>query len=157
MKRLTPPTSLSPILLGALLARIRGFGQIPVSRIIAGFNRPVAGEIPLSNDLIVRCLHVLRLFNIPSSLFIGLMAFVFVPRPGASPRVHFQSTAVLQGRVLDQNGAVVPRAQISAQNNATGLARTGETDSDGNYQIAALPVGNYRVEVKAGGFRNRDR
>jgi hypothetical protein len=29
----------------------------------------------------------------------------------------------------------------------------GETDAAGNYQIAALPVGNYRVEVRAGGFR----
>jgi hypothetical protein len=65
----------------------------------------------------------------------------------------FQSTAVLQGRVVDQNGALVPRAQVSVQNNATGLARNGETDSDGNYQIAALPVGNYRVEVEARGFR----
>ena len=65
----------------------------------------------------------------------------------------FQSTAVLQGRVVDQNGAVVPRAQVSVQNSATGLARNGETDSEGNYQIAALPVGNYRVEVRARGFR----
>ena len=65
----------------------------------------------------------------------------------------FQSTAVLQGRVVDQNGAVVPRAQVSVKNSATGLARKGETDSEGNYQIAALPVGNYRVEVRARGFR----
>ncbi len=65
----------------------------------------------------------------------------------------FQSTAVLRGRVVDQNGAVVPQAQISVQNNATGLARKGATDSEGNYQIAALTVGNYRLEVRARGFR----
>lgn len=88
-----------------------------------------------------------------SSLLIGLMASVFVPGPCASPRMVFQSTAVLQGRVVDQNGAVVPRAQVSVQNSATGLSRKGETDSEGNYQIAALPVGNYRVEVEAKGFR----
>ena len=57
------------------------------------------------------------------------------------------------GKGRDQNGAVVPRAQVSVQNNATGLARNGETDSEGNYQIVALPVGNYRVEVEARGFR----
>src|ERR1041384_158616 len=91
-----------------------------------------------------------RLSIFPSSL---LMALVFMPQAAAFPRAYLQSTAVLQGRVLDQNGAVVPRARISAQNTATGLGRTGETDSEGNYQIAALPVGNYRVEVKAEGFR----
>src|SRR6185503_4523215 len=94
-----------------------------------------------------------RLSTLPPALLISLMALIFIPQAGAFPRAYFQSTAVLQGRVLDQNGAVVPRAQISAQTTATGFARTGETDHDGNYQIAALPVGTYRVEVKAGGFR----
>lgn len=95
-----------------------------------------------------------RLPNFPSSLLIGLMTlFVVVPRAGSSPRAHFQSTAILQGTVVDQNGAVVPRAQITARNSATGTVRTGEADSDGNYQIAALPVGRYRVEVKARGFK----
>src|SRR5688572_23242153 len=94
-----------------------------------------------------------RLSTLASVLLISLMALIFIPQAGAFPRAYFPSTAVLQGRVLDQNGAVVPRAQISAQNTATGFARTGETDGDGNYQIAALPVGNYRLEVKAGGFR----
>jgi len=88
-----------------------------------------------------------------SFLLIGLMASVFVPGPCASSRMVFQSTAVLQGRVVDQNGFVVPRTEVSVRNNGTGVARTGETDSEGNYQIAALPVGTYRVEVKAGGFR----
>jgi hypothetical protein len=88
-----------------------------------------------------------------ASIFIGFMTFVLGSEAGASPFVGFQSTAVLQGRVVDMNGAVVPRAQLSVQNSATGLARKGETDSVGNYQIAALPVGNYRVEVRARGFR----
>lgn len=95
----------------------------------------------------------MRRRSLISSLLIGLMASVFVPESGASPLITFQSIAVLQGRVVDQNGAVVPRAQVSVQNSATGLSRKGETDSEGNYQIAALPVGNYRVEVEARGFR----
>lgn len=94
-----------------------------------------------------------RLSILPSSLLIGLMTLVFVPQVGSSPRAYFQSTAVLQGRVLDQHAAVVPHAQITAKNSATALARTGEADSEGNYQFAALPIGNYRVEVRAAGFR----
>src|SRR6476619_6296626 len=94
-----------------------------------------------------------RLSTLPSSLLAGLMGLVFIPQAAAFPLAYVQSTAVLRGQVRDQNGAVVPRARISALNIATGLARTGETDSEGNYQIAALPVGTYSVEVKAGGFR----
>jgi outer membrane receptor protein involved in Fe transport len=94
-----------------------------------------------------------RISTLPASLLVGLMVLVFVPQAGASPRAYFQSTAVLQGRVRDRNGAVVPRARISAQNIAIGLKRVGETDAEGNYQIAALPVGNYRVEARAQGFR----
>src|SRR5689334_16681092 len=87
------------------------------------------------------------------SLLIGLLATVFMLEAGASPRTNFQSSAVLQGRVVDMNGAVVPHADVSVQNSATGLWRKGETEGEGNYQIAALPVGNYRVEVRARGFR----
>jgi PAS domain-containing protein len=90
-----------------------------------------------------------RLPALPSSLLIGLMTLTFVPQAGSSPRAHLQSTAILQGRVVDQNGAVVRHAKISAHNNATAIARAGESDSEGNYQIAALTVGNYPLDVRA--------
>jgi hypothetical protein len=63
-----------------------------------------------------------------------------------------QSTATLQGTVTDQTGAVVANAKVTVRNQATGIERTVQTDSDGNYQVAALPVGVYRVDVQAGGF-----
>ena len=64
-----------------------------------------------------------------------------------------QSTATVQGTVTDQKGSVVPGAKITARNQATGIERTSQTDSDGNYQIAALPVGLYSIEVEAQGFK----
>jgi hypothetical protein len=63
-----------------------------------------------------------------------------------------QSTATLQGTVTDQSGAIVANAKVTVRNQATGVERTVQTDSDGNYQVAALPVGVYRVDVQAGGF-----
>ena len=36
-----------------------------------------------------------------------------------------------------------------------GIARTTVTDGDGRYQIFALPVGSYRLEVKAQGFQTQ--
>src|SRR5262245_1705886 len=64
-----------------------------------------------------------------------------------------QSRAVLQGKVTDPNGAVVPNTIIVVRNEATSLERTTQTDEDGNYQVAALPVGTYQIEVKAKGFQ----
>jgi hypothetical protein len=69
--------------------------------------------------------------------------------------VQAQSTASIEGIVTDQNGAIVPAAQINAVNREIGIARTTVTDSDGRYQIFALPVGSYRLEVKAQGFQTQ--
>jgi len=64
-----------------------------------------------------------------------------------------QSTATLQGGVSDPKGAVVPNATITVRNEATSVERTAQTDSDGNYSIASLPVGTYTIEVQAQGFK----
>ena len=66
-----------------------------------------------------------------------------------------QSTATLQGRVVDPSGAVVPNARIAVRDQATGVERTAQSDSDGNYQVAALPPGAYQVEIQAQGFQTQ--
>src|SRR6185369_6374707 len=63
-----------------------------------------------------------------------------------------QSTATLQGTVTDAKGAVLPNATVVVRNRSTSAERTTQTDSDGNYQLAALPVGVYSVEVRVQGF-----
>ena len=72
---------------------------------------------------------------------------------GIGSRVHAQSTAVLQGRVVDPTDAVVADVKITLRNPAIGLERVVQTDSEGNYLVAALPVGTYRIEVRAPGFQ----
>src|ERR1044072_5472177 len=64
-----------------------------------------------------------------------------------------QSTATVQGVVTDESGAVMTGAQVIVRNTAMGIERTTETDSAGNFQVAALPVGTYRVEIHAQGFQ----
>jgi carboxypeptidase family protein len=66
-------------------------------------------------------------------------------------------TASLQGRVSDNTGAVVAKASVTATNTETGLSRSATTDASGEYNIASLPVGNYKVEVKAGSFQPQSR
>ena len=56
-----------------------------------------------------------------------------------------QSTATLQGTVSDAKGAVLPNATVVVRNKGTSTERTTQTDTNGNYQLAALPPGVYSV------------
>src|SRR5271170_3235237 len=64
-----------------------------------------------------------------------------------------QITGSIKGTVKDQQSAVVPTATVTAINVETGLTRSTPTDSEGGYYIQYLPVGTYRVEVNATGFK----
>jgi Carboxypeptidase regulatory-like domain len=66
---------------------------------------------------------------------------------------HAQSTASLNGTVTDPAGAAVPKAKVSATNQATGVVSDTQTDGAGAYLFPALPIGIYRLEVIASGFQ----
>ncbi len=66
-----------------------------------------------------------------------------------------QSTATIQGTVTDSKGAVLPNATVVVRNRNTSTERTTQTDTDGNYHLAALPVGIYSVEVRVQGFKTQ--
>ena len=57
------------------------------------------------------------------------------------------------GTVSDANGAVVPAANVTARNIATGLERTAVSDEAGNYSISELQIGKYQVTVTKSGFQ----
>src|SRR5919198_3397685 len=60
--------------------------------------------------------------------------------------------AELRGTVLDESGAALPGATVTATHVDTGTARTTITTSTGAFLMAALPVGRYRVEAALTGF-----
>src|SRR2546428_12699848 len=60
--------------------------------------------------------------------------------------------ATLSGTINDPSGAVVPNAQVSARNTATGVSRATTTDSAGFYSLPNLLPGTYEVTVTATGF-----
>ena len=110
-----------------------------------------------------------RPFALPSSLstvFFGALlaprcncaqiaiAALFVVILLCSP-VHAQSTASIEGQVNDQHGAVVSAVDITVLSRKIGIRRVAVTDADGRYQAAALPVGSYRIEVRAHGFQTQ--
>jgi len=57
------------------------------------------------------------------------------------------------GTVSDTSGAVITGATVRVKNAATGLERTAESSTDGNYAIPELPIGTYTVTVTHPGFQ----
>lgn len=59
----------------------------------------------------------------------------------------------ITGLVSDPTGAVVPNAEITVTNEATGISVTLRTNESGNYDALNLPVGVYTVTAAAQGFK----
>ncbi|MGH9255437.1 MAG: carboxypeptidase regulatory-like domain-containing protein, partial [Vicinamibacterales bacterium] len=64
-----------------------------------------------------------------------------------------QATAELNGRVIDESGAVLPGVTVTATRTDTGFTRTVVTDETGAWVMPNLPIGPYRLEVSLQGFR----
>jgi hypothetical protein len=60
--------------------------------------------------------------------------------------------ATLSGTVTDQSGSVVPGAEVSIKNTASGIVVTVTANSDGFYSAPNLQPGMYEVTTSASGF-----
>ena len=65
------------------------------------------------------------------------------------------ATANINGYVRDTTGAIVPNAAVTARMTEQQFVRTAETNSEGFYQLLALPPGTYDVTVEAKGFQRQ--
>ena len=62
-------------------------------------------------------------------------------------------TATIRGQVVDQSRGAVAGVLVTATNTLTGLERTAETDTSGNFSLAGLPVaGRYDIAAGKPGF-----
>ena len=59
----------------------------------------------------------------------------------------------LTGVITDPSGAVVPGVKITATHVETGTSSTTIASESGSYTIPALPIGLYRIEFEANGFK----
>ncbi len=73
---------------------------------------------------------------------------------GAVDRTRAQNldNVIIGGRVVDQNGAGIPGASVTALLARTGLQRTAVADTDGRYRILQLEPGTYVLRASAEGF-----
>src|SRR5260370_1388857 len=75
-----------------------------------------------------------------------------------SPAVLSQATSgSIAGRILDPSGTVASNVSLRARNDATGLTQVTRSNAWGEYSLAALPPGEYTLEVRAEGFTTINR
>src|SRR5262252_4742653 len=89
-----------------------------------------------------------RYFAGVSVLIIVAMAVIMAPTSGAQT-----TTAALSGTVSDSSGAVVPKADITLTDEASGSVRRTTSNGEGYFSFAAVPPGSYAVKIEMEGFK----
>ena len=74
----------------------------------------------------------------------------------SAPRLQAQTTAQLTGTVTDPSGGVIPNAQVTLLDEATGTSRVVQTNGDGLYAFPALVPSSYSLKVVAKGFQPKE-
>jgi len=87
-------------------------------------------------------------------LCVGLFVAVFAALAPANAQ---ETTASITGFVTDASGAAVAGASVTATDAARGTAYPTQTNGDGAYYLARLPIGKYAVKVEARGFQTAAR
>lgn len=78
-----------------------------------------------------------------------LLAALWLGTPAIT---HAQTTATITGSVQDTSGAVIPGAQITLTDDATGSATVAETTGAGVFAFPSLVPGSYSIKAVAKGF-----
>ncbi|HZE71576.1 MAG TPA: TonB-dependent receptor [Pyrinomonadaceae bacterium] len=84
-----------------------------------------------------------------TSVFLAA-GLLFIPATGYSQGTNL---GTIRGTVTDPNGAVIPNAAVQITDQTTGIARDLTTNSQGDYEAAALKPGTYKVTVTVSGFK----
>ena len=62
------------------------------------------------------------------------------------------NTGAIEGIVTDQTDRAIPNAEVTITNEGTNFTRTLQTDGEGRFRGLLLPLGTYRITVKASSF-----
>lgn len=63
-----------------------------------------------------------------------------------------QTSGAISGEVRDEKQAVINGATVTVRNISTNETRTAQTNADGRYHFAGVPVGAYEISVESAGF-----
>jgi hypothetical protein len=85
----------------------------------------------------------------------ALLGVALVLVLGITP-VAAQDTGTVSGTVLDNSNQVVPGANVTLTNEATGDIRTTTSGERGVFTFRAVPPGSYTVKIELQGFRTHE-
>ncbi|MGC1583817.1 MAG: carboxypeptidase-like regulatory domain-containing protein, partial [Candidatus Acidiferrales bacterium] len=88
------------------------------------------------------------------SLAVYVFAFVTATLLFAIPSFAQVTTGSISGSVIDQTGAAVAGATVTAKNTQTGAPEVTQTNDTGYFKLGFLPVGTYDITISKSGFRN---
>src|SRR5437870_3396248 len=82
------------------------------------------------------------------------MALMLLARVAQAQTV---AIAQISGVVSDESGAALPGVEVQVTQTDTGATRFVVTDERGEYVLANLPIGPYKLEAKLQGFSSYER
>jgi hypothetical protein len=81
----------------------------------------------------------------------GLAVFLLMCTCACVVRAQ-SSTGTIQGHVLDSSAALIGGAKVILTEQRTAQTRSQTSDSNGDFEFRALPIGVYKVQVEQSGF-----
>jgi hypothetical protein len=69
------------------------------------------------------------------------------------PASYAQINGTITGSVYDTTGAVIPGANVTLLNQASGDKRASVSNSDGHFAFGSVPPGTYTIKVEIKGFK----
>jgi hypothetical protein len=87
----------------------------------------------------------------------SLLTLMCMTALGAAPALAQQTTGNIVGTVTDDSGAVLPGATVTVSGPTIVGTEVAVSSDKGLYRIAALPPGNYSLEVVMSGFGTQKR
>ena len=92
-----------------------------------------------------------------STLQLGLLLLALSLAQPETASAQDLDTVTITGRVLDQNGAIIPGATVEAVLVSTVATRTTVTDDEGRYRIIQLEPGVYNLRAFSTGFASLEK
>jgi hypothetical protein len=95
--------------------------------------------------------HAIRGAKLTALLACSLIAAALITEPAAGQ--SGLGSGRVEGTVLDESGATVAAATVTARSDATGVATVQSSDSSGHFLFPYLTPGTYHVTVEKSGFK----